>query len=277
MEEAPAPSSIINEKIVKKLNSEIKVNSKDKYFLELTAYQTYLNINIKLNNQNKEFEEKFSLDKIKDISKYFLICESISDVISVIEPNINQSNIIEENNNIKLIISLNHPLCKEAIFIIPEKIKVYNPTELYYIISELRMNNQNQKEIIKSLQNKVNELTERVIVLENKLKEKNNNEIISYLNDSKIIKKDYEKGKAIKNWIDPINNIKFELLFRKSKYGSQCGIFHDYCDNKGPTLTLVETTKGCKFGGYTPYSFKSDIKYSPKNDNKTFIFSLNLM
>ena len=198
MEEAPAPSSIINEKKIKKLNSEIQLNSNNKYFLDLTGYQTYLNINIKLNNQNKEFEEKFSLDKIKNISKYFLMCESISDVISVIEPNINQSNIIEENNNIKLIISLNHPLCKEAIFIIPEKIKVYNPTELYYIISELRMNNQNQKEIIKSLQNKVNELSERVIVLENKPKEKNNNEIISYLNDSKIIKKDYEKGKAIK-------------------------------------------------------------------------------
>ena len=278
MEEAPTPSSIIQgEKIVKKLNSEIQSNSNNKYFLYLTGYQTYLKINIKLNNQNKEFEEKFSLDKIKNISKYFLICESISDVISVIEPNINQSNIIEENNNMKLIISLNHPLCKEAIFIIPEKINFYNPTELYYIISELKVNNQNQKEIIKNLQNKVNELTERVTVLENKLKEKNNNEMISYLNDSKIIKNDYEKGKAIKNWIDPFKNLKFELLFRKSRDGSSCKTFHEYCDNKGPTLTLVETTKGYKFGGYTPFSFKSEIGYSPKNDDKTFIFSLNLM
>ena len=183
------------------------LNSKDKYFLDLTGYQTYLNINLKLDNQilNKEFEKKYSLDEIKSISKYFLICESISDVISVIEPNIKQSKIIEENNTIKLIISLNHPLCKEAIFIVPEKIKFYNSTELYYIISELRMNNQN-------LQNKVNELTERVIVLEDKLKEKNNNEITSNLNDSKIIQKDYEKEKAIRNWIDPFNNnLKFKI------------------------------------------------------------------
>ena len=42
-------------------------------------------------------------------------------------------------------------------------------------------------------------------------------------------------------------------------------------------MTLVETTKGYKFGGYTPFSFKSEKGYSPINDNKTFIFSLNLM
>ena len=59
MEEAPTPSLIEQEeKIVKKLNSEIQLNSNNKYFLDLTGYQTYLNINIKLNNQNKEFEEK---------------------------------------------------------------------------------------------------------------------------------------------------------------------------------------------------------------------------
>jgi hypothetical protein len=42
-------------------------------------------------------------------------------------------------------------------------------------------------------------------------------------------------------------------------------------------LTLVETSKGYKFGGYTPFSFKSEIGHSPSNDNETFIFSLNLM
>ena len=51
------------------------------------------------------------------------MCETINEVISSIEPYIKQSNIIEDKNNIKLIISLNHPLCKEAIFQIKEKIK----------------------------------------------------------------------------------------------------------------------------------------------------------
>ena len=282
MEEAPTPSSLIKEeKPIKNLSLETSSNSKDKYSIDFTCYQSYLDISLKTIDKlpEKEFEEKFSLDKIKTISKYFLICESTIDVISSIEPNLKQTNIIEENNELKLIISLNHPLCKEAIFIIPEKIKLFNQSELYYIISELRKNNQNQQDIIKNLQNSVNYLTEKVNILENEINElkKINSETQDYI-DSKIIQKDYEKVKAIKNWIDPYNNkIKFELLFRKSRDGSSCQTFHQYCDNKGPTLTLVETTKGYKFGGYTPFSFQSEKGYSPKDDNKTFIFSLNLM
>ena len=238
----------------------------------------------------KLYKEKFALDKIKKISKYFLICESISDVISSIEPNINQSKIIEEKNTLKFIISLNHPLCKEAIFIIPEKIKIFDSTELYHIITELRNNNQNQQniinqqqEIIKNLQNNVNNLMGRVKALEEKMKKKEMEEkekekrLYSDLKDSKIIPNDQEKEKAIKNWINPFKKIKFELLFRKSRDGSSCETFHKYCDNKGPSLTLVETSKGYKFGGYTPFSFKSQEGNSPQNDNETFIFSLNLM
>ena len=68
-----------------------------------------------------------------------------------------------------------------------------------------------------------------------------------------------KKKKAIKSWIDSYNNkIKFELLFRKSRDSSSCQEFHKYCDNKGPTLTLVETTKSYKFGGYTPFSFQNE-------------------
>ena len=282
MDEAPTPSPIINkDEPIKELSLEISSSSKDKYLLIFKGYQSYLYINLKnMNNSlEKEFEEKFSLDKIKSISKYFLICESIIDVISSIEPNLKQSKIIEENNNLKLIIPLNHPLCKEAIFILPKKIKLFNQTELYNIISELKEDNQNQKDIIKNLQKNVNSLTEKVKTLENKIEqlEKRNTEIKDSI-DSKIIKNDIEKVKAIKNWIDPLNKkLNFELLFRKSRDGSSCQKFHQYCDNKGPTLTLVETTKGYKFGGYTPFSFQSITGYSPKNDNKTFIFSLNLM
>ena len=246
-----------------------------------------------MNKIPKLYKEKFSLDKIKKISKYFLICESISEVISSIEPNINQSSIIEEKNILKFIMPLNHPLCKEAIFIIPEKIKIFDSTELYHIITELRNNNQNQQniiiqqqEIIKNLQNNVNDLMGRVKTLEEKMKKKEMEEdkekekekrLYSDLKDSKIIPNDYEKEKAIKNWINPFKKIKFELLFRKSRDGSSCKTFHKYCDNKGPSLTLVETSKGYKFGGYTPFSFKSQTGPSPVKDNETFIFSLNLM
>ena len=129
------------------------------------------------------------------------------------------------------------------------------------------------------MQKNVYDLTEKVQTLENKIEQlKKRNIEIQESMDSKIIRNDYEKEKTIKNWIDPSNKkMKFILIFRKSRDGSSCKTFHYYCDNKGPTLTLVETVKGYKFGGYTPFSFQSQIGYSPKNDNKTFIFSINSM
>ena len=261
---------------LKNLSLEIESNSKNKYSISILGYRSYLEIKINsMNKIPKLYKEKFSLDTIKKISKYFLICESISDVISSIEPNINQS------------------LCKEAIFIIPEKIKIFDSAELYHIITELRNNNQNQQniinqqqEIINNLQISVNDLMGRVNTLEEKIKKKEMEEKekekekgeYSDLKSSKIIPNDYEKEKAIKNWINPpFKKIKFELLFRKSRDGSSHTTFHKYCDNKGPSLTLVETSKGYKFGGYTPFSFKSQEGHSPSNDNETFIFSLNLM
>ena len=50
-----------------------------------------------------------------------------------------------------------------------------------------------------------------------------------------------------------LNNKKFkaELLFRKTRDGSTPNDFHNKCDNKGITITFIETTKGYKFGGYT--------------------------
>ena len=59
--------------------------------------------------------------------------------------------------------------------------------------------------------------------------------------------------------------------------GSSSKDFHNYCDNKGPTLTLIKTTKDKIFGGFTPLNWhnKNEDKYD--KDNQTFIFSLNLM
>ena len=234
MEEAPTPTSMLNqEKPLKTISQEIESNSKEKYLINIIGYESYLEIKIKTFNKvpNKEYEERFSLDKIKQISKYFLICETINEVISSIEPYIKQSNIIEDKNKIKLIISLNHPLCKEAIFQIKEKIKIYSSSELYYIISELRYNNQNQQqEIIKDLQNKtnqlnkkqeetitdfqnkINNLTERVNILENKIKETEEIKIPNLNEKIKLLEKELNKYKSINNNNDnTYNNFNIQL------------------------------------------------------------------
>ena len=77
--------------------------------------------------------------------------------------------------------------------------------------------------------------------------------------------------KLVETWL---NNRKFEteLLYRKSRDGSTPNDFHNKCDNKGITITFIETTKGYKFGGYTELPW--DIS-GTKKDKSTFLFSFN--
>ena len=95
-----------------------------------------------------------------------------------------------------------------------------------------------------------------------------------------IIKNDINKQYSIINWIKEKTNkniIKFELLFKMSENGSKCEDFHKYCNNKGPTLTLVKTTKNQVFGGFTPLDWKNEGGEINDKSSQSFIFSLNLM
>ena len=133
------------------LKIEIESNLKYKYSLEISN-KSKLNILIKSINKvpSINYEESFNLEQIKNISKYFLICKTIDEVIYSIEESILKSQLIEDNNKIKLITKLNHPLCKEAIFIINEKKKdLYQSiNELYDLISNLKTTVQNQQNTI---------------------------------------------------------------------------------------------------------------------------------
>ena len=62
-----------------------------------------------------------------------------------------------------------------------------------------------------------------------------------------------------------------------SENGSQSKEFHKYCDNKGPTLTLIKTNKNKIFGGFTTLDWKSEGGEILDESNSTFIFSLNLL
>ena len=62
-----------------------------------------------------------------------------------------------------------------------------------------------------------------------------------------------------------------------SEKGSDSKEFHKYCDNKGPTLVLIKTTKNKIFGGFTPLNWENKGEYIVDESNQTFIFSLNLM
>ena len=47
---------------------------------------------------------------------------------------------------------------------------------------------------------------------------------------------------------------KWRLIFRASEHGYSAHSFHDYCDNKGPTIIIKKSTGSWIFGDYTTQS-----------------------
>jgi hypothetical protein len=66
----------------------------------------------------------------------------------------------------------------------------------------------------------------------------------------------------------------FSLLFRGTRDGQQTNdAFHSKCDNKGCTLTVIETTCGKVFGGYSNTAWLSTGRF--KGANQAFLFALS--
>ena len=93
--------------------------------------------------------------------------------------------------------------------------------------------------------------------------------------DSLIIGDNEEKNKILKTWINPNENlsIKSKLLYRLTRDGNSFKVFHEKCDNQGPTLILIKGKDERVIGGYTPLSWDSNSR--SKCDSDSFLFSLS--
>ena len=156
---------------------------------------------------------------------------------------IEQKNIIGKINNLE---KASNEQKKEI-----EKIKTWK-NEYDYEIQEMQANKKN-KITLSKIDSKIINKIEELEFLENRLK---NNE---------ILKK---------------KNIIFKLLYRATQDGNNVQAFHNKCDNILGTLTIVKTTKGMRFGGYTEQNwYKSDKSNRiQRKDSKgvCFCFSLDL-
>lgn len=244
------------------------------------------------------YKKQLTLDEIKS-NKYFKICDSIEDVLfelrNVFKNNLNNVKISEGRNKLILTIPLPSYLIKEVIFDIDIIIKnekeeiadLYKSIEFLYqkIKTNSNLNpNQNLEERIIELEKKIKNLEDELkkekeenLILKEELKKRDNNineeikKIKEYLFPELIFnsKIPFEE-KLVKDWIG--KKFKANLLFRVSRDGSEPKEFHRLCDNKGPTIIFIETTKDFKFGGYTELDWDKSSSY--KTDQSTFLFSI---
>ena len=93
---------------------------------------------------------------------------------------------------------------------------------------------------------------------------------------NKILYK-YYKFKKNGNLVNYENKLTFCLLnlFDSDIHGDSAAVFHNNCDYKFNTISVIETTSGHRFGGYTSECFESPNEYFDKKDNLSFVFSLD--
>lgn len=74
--------------------------------------------------------------------------------------------------------------------------------------------------------------------------------------------------------VSKFNLIKsLKLLYRASENSYCVKKFHKLCDNKGATITIIQSNFGNVFGGYTRYSWTSPASgHTRTRDEKAFLF-----
>ncbi len=61
-----------------------------------------------------------------------------------------------------------------------------------------------------------------------------------------------EYDDKLREWV---GDYKWKLLYRASEHEYSANSFHEYCDDKGPTLVIIKSSEGWIFGGYTTQSW----------------------
>lgn len=260
--EAPTPKE--------KLNILIE-NENKKYDLSITDTLSTLSININEKDSliKKEYSKEYTLKELSEFGKFFKMCDSISNVIVSLRETFEykKPKIKEANNNIELTIVPILTSMGESTLVIPSKSEDYKK-----IVKNLCEIIKNQANEIKSLQLKVNSLEEKMKKFEE------SGDFRRILNKDTLIGdiiKTKEQYNLICDWINREKSFKFKLLYKGTTDGDTIDFFHKKCDQQGPTISIIESTDGQIFGGYTAKSWNKDNK-GDIPDPDSFLFNVNI-
>ena len=133
--------------------------------------------------------------------------------------------------------------------------------------------------LLETTKSLANELSERIInvqMIEFRRSERNNQienrcgHLDEKVVNSKILSTEKLKNDLIE--LCKLSEKQFRLIYRATRDGFEASSFHAKCDNKPRTLTIIKTTLGYIFGGYTDATWESTNIH--KADPKAFICSL---
>ena len=256
------------------------------------------------------YQNYYTLQQLQKINKYFRVFDNIDETIENFKDIISEKRLIIKNINDVLYITVKiNKIGKgeEEINLEFKKSKLGTDKIVDNLISQINninleinnlkneinnLKNENKnlkeennfiKEDVKITKEENKSLKEQIKSLkeENKAFIKNINDINCFLSiDSRIIKNKKELeliSNRIKNKDNLNKNIKYQLIYRGSRDGMNTSSFHQKSNGISPTISIIKTTKGFKFGGYTEKTWENNSYGISMKDDKSFVFSLNYM
>lgn len=259
---------------------------------------------LSIQNQNQFIPIKYEMNMKKsdfiNHSKYFNHFSTLNEIFSTI------SKLIEDN---KYSLKKDPTNKGYIIFVLyPDSLDESdsNEIEIEFKIPLIKLNSdsivKNLYEIIAEMSMKINELNDKVQQLESdhvsqkqiENSEKNIEKINVKLNKinkntlnldqdsnffnrinaitSKNILVGNDDYNLLKYWINK-GNIKLDLIYKATIDSDFSNAFHSKCDNHSPTVTIIKTDQGLRFGGYTTKTWNYDEEC--KSDDEAFLFSMD--
>ena len=241
--------------------NDITTFKKDNYIVSISSKSDYITLTITESQKNEEFRRIISKEYFSSKNSFFsyFSINGIKDFLINLIKDSSNYNIIKENKNLKLLFFLE---------------KINESIEITIPLSESQITTEDNINIIKNenlnLKEEINELKKRLKLVEDTLMNKK----VDWRGFTNKIIKNKDEVKQILNWINPNEKLKVKLLYDASIEENTNKDFHKYCDGKGATITLVESSKGKRFGGYTRISWNNTIK-DWMADSSAFLFNLD--
>ena len=212
---------------------------------------------------------KFNIYKGKEIDIEFNLREKkakkedmINNLYSLVKNLMEENKIIEEELNKK---SNEH---KNEIIKLKEELNLNN-NQLKNEITKLKEELKNKDKEILNIKKELEEIKKQM------KKEGNTNINPNFFKESIIIQKLEEKLNLI-SWVSEKGKIKdIKLLYRGTRDGDNYNAFYNRCSNQGPTLSLIKTKNGRKFGGFSFAELTDKKGILRLKDINAFLFSLD--
>ena len=213
------------------------------------------------------YEAEFAKKDLDIASRYFQMFNDISQLFPELQNKFEkkQYEIKKNENSVIIYFFVGSKETPEFFLTIPKTHNLIDSTVdgLCELVNKISLENKKMKEEIVSLKEEIFSLKKacKTLIFENDI-------------DSDIIKTKEDKIMLF-NWIKPNTKMKFILLYKAKRDGDRIPVFGDKVKGKSPTLVLVETKTGYKFGGYTTVDWSTIGSYKYKKDEHAFIFSIN--